>query len=180
MGTFHPRGNVAPFGSGEKPNLGYDAAMEAVSRFVYRRSVEFAETDAAGIMHFSNFFRFMECAEHAFYRSLGFSVHEFRAEEGGALIGWPRVHAEADFRLPLEFEEVVEVEVLVEEVRTKSIRYQFRFWKDPDGGRVLAATGGLVVACVRIGGAGGRMEAIEIPEGIRRRICAAERLSGLG
>ena len=49
------------------------------------RMVEFSETDMAGIMHFSNFFRFMESAEHAFYRSKGFSVDE--AKSLG--LGWP-------------------------------------------------------------------------------------------
>ena len=42
--------------------------------FNVERRVEFSETDMAGIMHYSNFFRFMETAEHAFYRSLGHSV----------------------------------------------------------------------------------------------------------
>ena len=39
--------------------------------FQITRRVEFSETDMAGIMHFSNYFRFMETAEHAFFRSLG-------------------------------------------------------------------------------------------------------------
>ena len=38
------------------------------------REVEFSDTDMAGIMHFSNFFRFMEAAEHGFFRSLGLSI----------------------------------------------------------------------------------------------------------
>ena len=42
--------------------------------FKVQRRVEFSETDMAGIMHYSNFFRFMETAEHAFYRDLGHSV----------------------------------------------------------------------------------------------------------
>ena len=42
--------------------------------FRISRFVEFADTDMAGIMHFSAFFRFMEGAEHALLRSLGFSV----------------------------------------------------------------------------------------------------------
>jgi acyl-CoA thioester hydrolase len=36
-----------------------------------RRRVEFSETDMAGIVHYSNFFRYMEAAEHEFFRSLG-------------------------------------------------------------------------------------------------------------
>ena len=39
--------------------------------FKHIRRVEFAETDMAGIVHFSNFFRMMEATEHAFFRSLG-------------------------------------------------------------------------------------------------------------
>ena len=35
------------------------------------RTIEFAETDMAGIVHFSNYFRFMEATEHYFFRSLG-------------------------------------------------------------------------------------------------------------
>ena len=74
--------------------------------FKWTRRVEFAETDMAGIMHFANFFRYMEMAEHAFYRTLGFSVHE--TNEGG-IVGWPRVMARCDFKRPLRFEDEVEV-----------------------------------------------------------------------
>ena len=42
--------------------------------FVTTRRVEFGDTDMAGIMHFANFFRFMEAAETDFLRSLGLSV----------------------------------------------------------------------------------------------------------
>ena len=48
------------------------------------RQVEFSDTDMAGIMHFSNFFRFMEAAEHSFFRSLGFSIHTTQPER----VGW--------------------------------------------------------------------------------------------
>ena len=54
------------------------------------RRVEFSETDMAGIVHFSNFFRYMETAEHAFYRSLGFSV---TLNDFDPPLGFPRVHA---------------------------------------------------------------------------------------
>ncbi|MEL7264077.1 MAG: hypothetical protein AAFP69_04590, partial [Planctomycetota bacterium] len=44
--------------------------------FSIQRRVEFRDTDAAGIVHFSAFFPFMETAEHAFLRSLGLSVFQ--------------------------------------------------------------------------------------------------------
>ena len=101
-------------------------------QFRHRRRVHFSETDLAGIVHFANFFRFMEEAEHAFYRSLGFSVHNMVAQEGDSPVGWPRVHASADFRKPLKFEDEFDIEVLVAAVGSKTIDYQFRFLGEGD------------------------------------------------
>ncbi|MEM7699928.1 MAG: thioesterase family protein [Verrucomicrobiota bacterium] len=146
-------------------------------QFSFRRRVEFADTDLAGIMHFSNFFRFMESAEHAFYRDLGFSVHPFNdfVEGEGPQVGWPRVQASADYRLPLHFEEEVEIELLVEELRSKTVRYFFQFWKNPDNpeARVVAAIGRLTVVCVSFDPETRRMKAVAIPEEVRQLISVA-------
>jgi acyl-CoA thioester hydrolase len=138
------------------------------SQFILTRRVAFSETDLAGIVHFSNFYRYMEDAEHAFYRSLGFSVHPHEAN-----IGWPRIKTECEFRLPLRFEEEFEVEVTVAEVRTKSVRHRFQFWKrDP---RELAAVGEMVVVCVKFGD---KMRAVPIPDEWRAKLqLAVERES---
>src|SRR6266567_4049143 len=71
------------------------------SEFKVVRRVEFSETDMAGIVHYSNFFRYMEAAEHEFFRSLGFSVVTMQVDPP---VGWPRVHAECDYQQPLPFE----------------------------------------------------------------------------
>src|SRR4249920_3378107 len=94
--------------------------------FKAQRRVEFSDTDMAGIMHYSNFFRFMETAEHGFYRSLGFSV--VMLETNPHLV-WPRVHAECDYKKPLRFEDMVEIHLLVSEKRSKAINFVFRFRK---------------------------------------------------
>lgn len=146
-------------------------------RFTYRKRVEFADTDVAGIMHFANFFRFMEVAEHAFYRDLGFSVHPFRnePEEGEPRVGWPRVHASADFRLPLRFEEVVEIELLIEEIRNKTVTYYFQFWKNPDSEeeRAIAATGRFTVVSVSMDATTRKMKAVAIPHEWREKLSVA-------
>ena len=59
--------------------------------FATTRRVEFADTDMAGIVHFSNYLRYMEMAEHDFLRSIGFSVN---GTIEGRHVGWPRVHAD--------------------------------------------------------------------------------------
>jgi acyl-CoA thioester hydrolase len=140
--------------------------------FTQRRRVSFSETDLAGIMHFSNFFRWMEELEHAFYRSLGLSVHPMAHGIPDTSVGWPRMKATADYRQPLLFEEEAEVELLVAEMRTKAIRYVFRFWKNPDvpGGRTLAATGELVVVAVQATPGTREMKSSPIPEAFRSRI----------
>ena len=72
--------------------------------------VEFSDTDMAGIVHYANFFRYMDAAEHAFFRSLGFSIWTQGTEPP---VGWPRVQAQCDFKHPLRFEDEVEVHLLV-------------------------------------------------------------------
>ncbi len=145
--------------------------LRMAHRFVYHDQVHFHETDMAGIMHFANFFRLMERAEHAFFRSLGLSVvdrpeHAPKEER----VGWPRVSAACDYLAPLLFEDEVEVELLVEEVRSRSMRYLFRVRKK-DG--TLAAEGRIAAVCVRKNAAGDGMVAVEIPERIRSKVEAA-------
>jgi YbgC/YbaW family acyl-CoA thioester hydrolase len=132
--------------------------------FTVQRRVEFSETDMAGIMHYSNFFRFMETAEHAFYRSLGHSVVMTQFDPP---MGWPRVHAECDYFKPLLFEDLVEVHLLVKEKRTKSLTYVFRFYK-VGGAREEVARGLLTVVCVAH--TGGGMRAVEMPPALGDQI----------
>jgi YbgC/YbaW family acyl-CoA thioester hydrolase len=129
------------------------------------RRVEFAETDMAGIMHYSNYFRFMETAEHAFFRSLGLSI----VAKVDPPVGWPRVHAECDFRMPLFFEDEIEVHLLVAEKKSKSLSYQFRFRKINVSPPVEVAHGKLIVVCVRHE-KDGKMAACSIPDSIADRI----------
>lgn len=130
------------------------------------REVEFSDTDMAGIMHFSNFFRFMEAAEHGFFRSLGFSI----ASSGPDDIGWPRVHADCDFRYPLRFEDSVEIRLLVREKREKSIVYTFIFSKLNEEPPREVARGSIAVACVRRDQSTGKLSAVRIPEAIQAKI----------
>ncbi len=102
----------------------------------------------AGIVHYSNFFRYMEAAEHEFFRSLGFSVVTRQVEPP---VGWPRVRAVCDFTQPLRFEDEIEVHLLVSEKKSKSLSYQFRIRRLNDG-PLEVARGALAVVCVTHGG----------------------------
>ena len=135
--------------------------------FKLTHRVGFAETDMAGIVHFSNFFRYMENTEHAFYRSLGTSVI---MKDQNPPLGFPRVHAECDYRRPLRFEDQVEIHLLVREKKAKVLSYLFKFRKvAADGSSEQVAHGILTVVCVSHQ-ADGSMHAVPIPEFLASQI----------
>ena len=112
-----------------------------------------------------DFFRFMEAAETAFFRSLGVSIHP-----SGSDLGWPRVHAECDFKHPLRFEDTVEVRLLVREKREKSLVYTFIFRKLNQQPCIEVARGTLAVACVKRDKKTGKLRGVSIPELIANKI----------
>ena len=131
------------------------------SEFTITRRVEFGETDAAGIVHYSNFFRYMEACEHAFFRSLDTSIVD---KSSG--VGWPRVHASCDYRTPLYFEDEFTIAL---PVTSKSLSYEFVFEK-PD---IKIARGTLTICCVRRDETG-EMKAADIPADIADKISIAD------
>ena len=134
--------------------------------FKLTRRVEFGETDMAGIVHFSNFFRYMEAAECAFFRSLNFSL---MARQLSPHVGWPRVHAECDYSQPLRFEDEFEVHLLVVEKRARVVAYEFRFRKLGMNPPIEVARGKVIAVCVTRD-AQGKMSATPIPKEIADKI----------
>lgn len=128
--------------------------------FRYPRRVQFHETDMAGIAHFSWYFRYMEEAEHALWRSLGMSV-----APRDAAVDFPRVAASCDFKAPLRFEEEFEVVIQVEAVGRRSIRYTCTLEK----GAQIVAAGSMTSASVART-ADGRVTAVDLPEAIAARL----------
>jgi acyl-CoA thioester hydrolase len=138
--------------------------------FKMTHRVEFADTDMAGIIHFASYFRYMEVTEHAFFRSLGFSINTRTPEFE---VGWPRVHVSCDYTRPLRFEDEVEVHLRVREKREKSLTYDFTFRKVNGVPSIEVARGSLTVVCVAVDPKTDQMKAVSIPEPIARQIEAA-------
>ena len=84
---------------------------------LYQRRVEFAETDAAGMVHFSIFFRYMEEAEHAVWRRAGMDIYANHEERS-----WPRIAAAFDFKAPLRFQDEFEVRTEIGAVSRSTIQ----------------------------------------------------------
>lgn len=129
------------------------------SEHTLRRRVQFYEVDSAGIVHFSNYFRYLEEAEHALWRAAGLSI-----ASPGAEVGFPRVSASFEYHRPLRFEDEIEVHLRVEAMTEKSIRYGCTI--SVAGNR--AATGRVTIVCVRRQ-ADGTLKATPIPPDIASR-----------
>jgi YbgC/YbaW family acyl-CoA thioester hydrolase len=126
-----------------------------------QRRVEFYETDMAGIVHFTNFFRFMETCEHSFLRSLDQELHGL---VDGLETGWPRVNATCDYRAPARFGDLLTVSLFIEEIRNRSVRYRFEISKE----ETLVAEGNLSVAHVSITPEG--IKAVPLPEALKSKL----------
>jgi len=101
--------------------------------------VSWADTDAAQVVHFSNYFRFFERAEEEFYRDLGFSFKDFADKE----LWFPRVEAFCQFKRPAKFNDLLEVELTIEELKEKSVKYGFKIFNKESA--TLVANGYTVV-----------------------------------
>jgi 4-hydroxybenzoyl-CoA thioesterase/acyl-CoA thioester hydrolase len=123
--------------------------------FTTSRRVEFRDTDAAGIAHFTTFFAFMEEAEHEFLRSRGLSVMH---QDAQGKLTWPRVSARCDFSGAVKFEDELQVQVAPARVGEKSVTYEFVFSHE---GREVAR-GEMTSVCCRFDAAG-RPQSVPIP-----------------
>jgi 4-hydroxybenzoyl-CoA thioesterase/acyl-CoA thioester hydrolase len=133
-----------------------------VSTFTTTRQVQFRDTDAAGIAHFTALFAYMEEAEHAFLRHIGLSVH---LDDQGDTISWPRVSAQGEFTSAVKFEELVEIAVQVERLGSTSVTYLFDLSHQ---GRPVAQ-GKMTSVCCLIR-PGQPPKAIAIPQGVREKL----------
>ena len=107
---------------------------------VLRRRVQFYESDAAGIVHFSTFFRYMEEAEHALWRENGISIFPAAPTHG-----WPRVAASFDYKRPLRFEDEFEIHLTVTKISTRSLTYGCRLVCRGE----TVADGSMTIVCVQ-------------------------------
>lgn len=106
-------------------------------RFSFR--VVWADTDAAQVVHYSNYFRFFERTEEEFYRQLGFSFTETAEKR----LWFPRVEALCRYQKPARFNDLLEVELTIEEMKEKSLKYSFKVSNKDTA--TLLATGHIII-----------------------------------
>lgn len=142
--------------------------------FRYTRKFNFYETDMAGIAHFSNFFRWMEEAECAFFESLGANFVQ-PLKDNTAFRGWPRVRTHCEYHAPVRFGDELIVHLLVKELKVRAIEYVFYFYAGKSGSEPAhVATGGMTTVCIEGDLAfGAKLEARAIPDELLKQLEAA-------
>ena len=138
--------------------------------FVAKHRVEFFETDLAGIVHFANFYRYMEQAEHAFFRSIGLTIHGTVAD--GTVFGWPRVSATCSFKSPAYYGDELEIGINIQRLTQRSLTTSY----DIRRADLLLAVGEMKTAyCVIPVGA--KLESAEMPSEYVERLTVRQQSS---
>ncbi len=90
-------------------------------KFNFKYRIAWVDTDALGIMHFSNYFRLCERTEQEFMNSLG-------VEDGETFL--PRVDAKCSFKSPLRFNEVASVSLGVKEIGNSHLTFSYEIYNE--------------------------------------------------
>ncbi|HIQ12774.1 MAG TPA: acyl-CoA thioesterase [Thermoprotei archaeon] len=126
---------------------------------IYRSIAYWSESDAAGIVHFTNFFRYCERAEEDFWLSRYGGLDEARNRFN---ILFPRVRAECNFHYPIYPYDRFRVEITEVLIGNSSITYKFSIYNESRDDK-LSGECILTVVCVdRLS-----MKSISIPMEIR-------------
>jgi acyl-CoA thioester hydrolase len=90
--------------------------------------VIFGDTDQMGVVYYANYLRFFESARAAYWRSLGKSYKDLEA----AQVALPVVEAHCNYKKPALYEDLLEVDAEVGELRSASLRFVYTIRRGPD------------------------------------------------
>jgi len=110
--------------------------------------ISWVDTDAAQVVHFSNYFRFFERAEEEMYQQLGFTFNDIIRKHD---FWFPRVEAFCKFKAPSKYGDVLEVSVVVNEIMDKAVKYGFEMINKASGQLVSEGYVVVVVADKKLG-----------------------------
>ena len=113
------------------------------------------------MVHFAEYYRYMEAAEHALFRAAGLSVQE---HEGRPAL-WPRVQCSFEYLHPLRFEEEFQVQLEIERLGARSVTFRAEVQR----GDELLALGRSTSVFARPQAAGD-LQSAEIPASIRNAL----------
>lgn len=90
----------------------------------YTFLVQWGETDAAGIVFYPNFYKWMDNATHELFTSIGYPTSELFNKDKVAI---PILEAGCSFKRPAFFHDRIEVKTQVVEIREKVFKLEHTF-----------------------------------------------------
>lgn len=130
--------------------------------FRYQLPVRFADVDHAGIVYYPLFYHYCHQAfEELFRERMG--ARSYLDLLDRRRIGFPAVHSECDYRGPLRFTDLVEVEIVLDRLGTRSIALAYRIYRVDETERVLVAVAKVVSAVTDLEA----FRAVELPDDLR-------------
>src|SRR3954462_6463239 len=139
--------------------MSHETELRDLASVILNRRIEWMDTDAAGIYHWTTVFRLAEAAEAALPTALGIADFTFGAT--------PRVAVQASFARPLRFNDPVEVALTVTRLGRTSVEYALAI-----AGQEGPAAEGSVKTCLIDRGSG---RAIPWPDDVRAKLSGGGR-----
>lgn len=107
--------------------------------------VRFGDVDHAGIVYYPQFFIYFHEAFEDFFDENGVAYHKML---NARHIGFPTVHIETDYKLPLRYGDALDIELTVPRVGDKSATFRYVGFRHRDGQRACQAD--ITCACVEM------------------------------
>jgi 4-hydroxybenzoyl-CoA thioesterase len=120
--------------------------------------VRFGDVDHAGIVYYPQFFIYFHEAFEDFFDDSGLSYDRLLNQRR---IGFPTVHIETDFKLPLRYGDSLDVELSVPHIGHRSARFRYVGFRHRDG--LEACSAEITCACVNLDSWG----STDIPDDLR-------------
>jgi 4-hydroxybenzoyl-CoA thioesterase len=120
--------------------------------------VRFGDVDHAGIVYYPQFFIYFHEAFEDFFDENGVAYHKMLNTRH---IGFPTVHIETDYRLPLRYGDALDIDLSVPRVGARSATFRYVGFRHRDG--LEACSAEITCACVDMS----TFRATPIPEDLR-------------
>ena len=110
-----------------------------------RIRVIYGDTDQMGVVYYANYLRYFEAGRNEYIRAKGLRYRDFEERFGLRL---PVADAGVSYKQPARYDDLLDVEITIAEVRRASARFEYRILREG----TLLATGHTVHACVDLEG----------------------------
>lgn len=104
-----------------------------MEEIIYEKRINYYETDKMGIVHHSNYIRFLEEARCNWLRTLGISYEKL--EELGIMI--PVLGVYCDYKHHVTFEDVIQIKVIVKEFNGVRMKISYDVREKETGNTVI-------------------------------------------